>query len=299
MVLVFITPLSIFANNSSLSISYPQNNSLHTETTLNIVININPSSVDAIKVITSMEEKNINIVDFKITYCKNILLKLGENRITVRAYKKDKMIDEQISRVYVKSEVHHEYRYPPAIYKETFFHINDREVKCARCHDMSVNEIEGVAFIDVKKSNCYQCHKHMTKDKFAHAPAVNWLCTSCHNGKTASDNEKHAGKSKYIAAEPVNDSCFKCHKDNYKKWNSSRYRHEPLDSGQCNKCHNPHSSPYSMFVRKPVNQICFGCHKDKHLKKRMVPNSGCAGTSKNKLCIECHTPHASNKAFFI
>ena len=299
MVVIFLTPISIFANKSSLSIAYPPNHSLHSETTLNVVVNVNPNNVDTIQIITSTGKKKIDIVDFKVTYCKSILLKLGENRITVRTYKDSTMIDEQISRVYVKSEIHHEYRYPPKIYDKTFFHINDKEVECARCHDMSVNEVEGVAFIDVKESNCYQCHNNITKDKFAHAPAVNWLCTSCHDGKTSSDNDKYAGASKYIAAEPVNDACFKCHKDNYKQWGASRYRHEPLDSGHCNKCHNPHSSPYNMFVRKPVDQICLGCHKDKHTKARMLPGSNCAGTSEKKLCVECHTPHASNRAFFI
>ncbi len=297
--LLYMISIPLLANEPLVKIAYPYNNSLHNETTVNVVINIDPESIDEIKIVASSDNATIDTVDSKNTYCKSIFLRLGENRIAVRVYKDKKMLDEQISRIYVSSEIYYEFRYPPVKYKQTFFHNDGNEAECAKCHDMTSNEVKGVAFVNVKKSNCYQCHNNITKNKFAHAPAVNWLCTSCHNGKTGSDNAKYAGKSKYIAAQPVNSVCFKCHKDNYKKWNSYRYRHEPLDSGHCNKCHNPHSSPYSMFVRKPVDQICLGCHKDKHIKSKRALKSGCAGTSKEKKCIKCHTPHASSKAFFI
>ena len=217
----------------------------------------------------------------------------------LRSYKDDVMVDEQVRHVFVTSQLYNEYRYPPKKYIQNFFHTNANEAKCSKCHDMSVNEEDGIAFMDVTESNCYQCHNKLTKEKYAHAPTVNWMCTSCHSGKVGSDNEKNKRRSKYIAPEPVNESCFKCHQKNLKLWDSYRYRHEPLDSGRCNKCHNPHSSPYSMFVRKPVDQICLGCHADKHIKAQRDKDSACAGTSKAKRCIECHTPHASNRAYFL
>jgi predicted CXXCH cytochrome family protein len=300
---LFITTLLGFANllasESLVNIAYPKNNSLHRETSINIVLDVNTSGVNKIKAITPKGEIIIDIIESKSTYCRSLFLRLGENRITVRAYKDDVMVDEKVSKIFVSSEIHHEHRYPPIIYKQTFFHTQAKEAQCVKCHDMTSNEIEGVAFIDVKESNCYQCHNSITVDKFAHAPAVNWLCTSCHNGETGSANAKYAGASKYIVAEPVNRACFKCHKDNFKKWKAKRYRHEPLDSGNCNKCHNPHASPYSMFVRKPVDKICLGCHKDKHLKSTRKLVSDCVGTSQKEKCIDCHTPHASSKPFFI
>jgi predicted CXXCH cytochrome family protein len=156
---------------------------------------------------------------------------------------------------------------------------------------MKANETKGVAFMDVKKSNCYLCHKNIVKEKYAHAPAANWLCISCHDLKSVKE-------SKYGTLSPVNQTCFKCHEENQELWNSSKYHHEPLDSGRCNKCHNPHSSPYSMFVRKPVNEICLGCHKGQNTRAMQSKISAC-GASYGRLCIDCHTPHASNQPFFL
>lgn len=297
--IIYITPTYLLANDSLLKISYPKDNTLQRETTLNTIINISSKSIDEIKVISAFGESKINVIDSKVIYCKNVRLRLGENSIIVRAYKNKVKVDEQTTRVYVKSEIYYEYKFPPKKYKQNFFHNDANEVKCVKCHDMSVNETEGVPFMDVNESNCYECHSNITNEKYAHAPAVNWLCTSCHNGKPGSDNIQSKGLSKHIAPEPVNQECFRCHQKNLKLWNSYKYRHAPLDSGRCNKCHNPHSSPYKMFVRKPVDQICLGCHKDKHIKAQVVKNSECAGTSIGKKCIECHSPHASDRPFFL
>ncbi len=301
LVLVFASSTNLFAKENIISIISPQDFSLHRETTTNVVIKITPNKVDELKIITSIDTKNIDLNSSNTMHCQNIPLRLGENRVTVRAYKDGAMLDEKISRIYVVSDIFYQFRYPPIQYKQTFFHTDKNEAQCTQCHKMTSNEIKGVAFIDVTESNCYQCHSHIAKDKYGHAPTVNWLCTSCHDGKAGAENIQNAGKSKYLEAEPVDDACFRCHKSNYKRWSNYRYRHEPLDSGQCNKCHNPHSSPYSKFVRKPVDQICLGCHKDKHIKARKSHNSACAGASELnvKNCVDCHNPHASNRPFFL
>lgn len=300
LILIFISSnfFGLNAKEQDLKIVSPKNNKLQYEVSVNIVLDVNTQNINKIKIISPKDRKEITTNADKTTYCKSISLVLGENLININSYKNDLIVDKQTINIYVKSQIHREYRYEPKIYKQTFFHTDKNEAKCSKCHDMSSNEQDGIAFIDITESNCYQCHNTITKEKYAHAPAVNWLCTSCHNGKVGVDNSKYEGLSKYIAPEPVNESCFKCHKDNKKLWNNYRYRHDPLDSGRCNKCHNPHSSPYNNFVRKPVDQICLGCHKDKHIKAQAL-NSKCAGSSKNKRCIVCHAPHASNKAFFL
>ena len=295
----FIIPLNISANDSLLKISYPKDNSLHRETTLNVILEVDSKAIDKIKIISSLSSKLMDVNSSKIIYCKNVTLKLGENSIVVRAYKDNEMVSQEVSRVYITSAIHYEFKFPPKEYKQNFFHNDTNEDRCSKCHDMSVNEEPGVAFLDINESNCYQCHSNITNEKYAHAPAINWMCTSCHDGKVGSDNKESEGLSKHIAAEPVNRECLRCHQKNLKLWSSYKYKHEPLDSGRCNKCHNPHSSPYNMFVRKPVDQICLGCHKDKHIKAQILKNSECSGTSTGQKCIECHSPHASNKAFFL
>ena len=283
--------MSLYALEDSFKILSPKDNSLQNELTLNIVIESKASNFDTLKIVTSKEQISIDTDNTKKIYCKNISLRLGENRISVRFYKNKKIVEEKIRRIYVASQLYHQFKYPPQIYKPTYFHNDKNEKICSTCHDMSVNEVEDIAFIDVTKSNCYTCHKNLTKEKYAHAPAVNWLCTSCHN-----INSKD--KSKYTHIEPVSESCLECHLANKETWEDAKYNHEPLDSGHCNKCHNPHSSPYNMFLRKPINQICMGCHKDKHMKAREIKNSTC-GYDKKKLCTSCHTPHASNRPFFL
>ncbi|MCW8954768.1 MAG: cytochrome c3 family protein [Sulfurimonas sp.] len=282
---------NLFAQGKFIEIISPEDNKLQTELTMNVVVSIKKQSADYIKIITPVEQIIMDINSSKALQCKNISLKLGENTVIVRTYKNKALVEEKRRHIYVSSELYHQFKYPPIKYKQSYFHNDANEKLCATCHDMSVNETKGVAFKDVTKSNCYQCHKNVTKGKFAHAPAVNWLCTSCH--KT-----KNRDKRKYITPKVVNESCFECHKDNKKLWSSAKYKHEPLDAGNCSKCHNSHASPYSMFLRKPVNEICVGCHADKHIQARESKNSKC-GYNDTKLCTSCHTPHASNKPFFV
>lgn len=300
-ILAIIAFLSISSINSlakeiPLKIISPSENTLQSELTLNIIFDVESDSVDRVNISTYFQQIYIDIHSSRTTYCKNISLRMGENKITIISYKEDKIINRQVRNVYIKSKIYYAVRFPPEQYKQQFFHTDTNEKKCTKCHNMKVNGEKNIAFMDVTESNCYECHKNITKEKYAHSPSANWLCTTCHNGNTGIDNFKNKGKSKFIAAEPVYDFCFTCHKQDYELWESYRFRHEPLDSGRCNQCHNPHSSPNRKFLRKPDDQICFGCHQDESKDVQELNNSKCSKTDK---CITCHNPHVSNKAFYI
>lgn len=290
-VFLYISLFGAHAGANSFEIISPQEGLLQKEQSLNVVLDTKKEKFDAIKIVTVEKEFEVTLDGERSTRCKNISLRLGENRIAIRSYKDNKLVDEQIRHIYVTSELYHQYKYPPKRYKKSYFHNDKNEKLCSKCHDMSVNEVEGVAFIDVTKSNCYMCHKNLTKEKYAHAPAVNYLCGSCHKRE---DNQGH----KYDMPEHVGALCFDCHLENQESWEDAKYRHEPLDSGNCDKCHNPHSSEHLMFLRKPVNKICMGCHKDKHTRAIRDKSSAC-GNTQEKLCVECHTPHATNRPFFL
>ncbi len=287
-----------------IKIIYPKENTLKYESTINVVIE-SLQSADTLIIISPVEEKNIKLQSKKTTYCQNISLRLGQNSVILRSYKDDVMVDEQVRDVFVTSKPYNDQKSLPEKYIQNFFHTKTHEVKCIRCHDMSVNEQEGIAFMDVSESNCYKCHNRITKEKYAHAPSVNWLCRSCHTGKTGQFNKKYAYKSQYLVADPVSQECFKCHDKQKEEWGKKRFRHKPVDSGRCDKCHNSHSSEEVFYLRKPVWELCTECHEDKisgmHVVKTFTnvvhPTHGKKDPSrpgKDLSCISCHDPHASN-----
>ncbi|MDQ1338682.1 MAG: hypothetical protein QG617_1650, partial [Campylobacterota bacterium] len=273
--LLCMSALGISAEEKLMEVITPQENISQTELTLNVVVKIDRKNIDTIEITTPTGRVNKDLNNSNEMSCKNISLKLGENRIIIRAYKNKILVDEKTRDIYVSSQIYHQFKYPPQKYNHSYFHNDTNEKICASCHNMSVNEVKGVAFIDITKSNCYSCHKNITKEKYAHAPAANWLCTSCHNKKSV---------SKYLAQEPVDSSCFECHEENKELWSAAKYHHEPLDSGNCNRCHNPHASPYAMFIRKEVNEICLGCHKEQNTRAREKERSRCTGVDESQKC---------------
>ncbi|MEN8147120.1 MAG: cytochrome c3 family protein [Campylobacterota bacterium] len=284
---------------------------INEEALVSLVIAPQSGAVDSIVINTDANKTfTIKVNDTRSHYCKNVPLHLGENNLTISAYKGDAVIQQLHRRVFLTSKVHKEYRYPPDLYARSFFHTQSNEKVCTKCHDMSVNEVEGVAFEDISTSNCYQCHMMITVKQHAHAPAVNWLCTSCHNGETGVFNDDDANLSKYTVPDPIAPVCLKCHDKQEKLWKTKRFDHEPADSGRCNKCHNSHASDSAFYLRKPTWELCTGCHKDKvegrHIVKTfsrsMHPTHGVKDPSrkgKDLSCISCHNPHVSNAPFLL
>lgn len=303
---LFFSALLFAQDKEILKIVSPLPIQITEENIISFVVEANKEEVDWIKISTDMNETfNINVNAKRSHYCKTLKLHLGENSVDVVGYKNNTLVKEEKRMIFLPSKVHKEYRYPPEQYTQNYFHNEENEKICASCHDMSVNEVEGVAFEDVTKSNCYQCHSSVTKKQHSHAPAVNWLCTSCHNGEVGKFNKKDNTKTKYSVPDPIGTICFTCHKKNKEKWSDKRFHHEPADSGRCNKCHNSHSEENEFYLRKPVWELCTGCHKDKikgmHIirtfGKKIHPTHNKKDPSrpgKDLSCISCHNPHASN-----
>lgn len=289
-----------------LSILYPQEGALRNEGHAAVVVKTATALLDTVEIITdSNQSVHITIDANRSHYCESIALQPGENNVSVRGYKNDALLASQNRTLYYTSPVHKAYRYPPDHYAKAFFHTKEQEMVCASCHDMRVNEVEGVAFEEVSESNCYQCHRKISEKPHGHAPAVNWLCTTCHNGKTGMFNAKYAGKSNYTVPDPIAPVCLGCHKKQKQRWANKRFHHEPADSGRCDKCHNPHASESTFYLRKPAWELCTGCHKDKiagmHIVKTfthvMHPTHNVKDPSrpgKELSCTSCHNPHVSN-----
>ncbi len=313
LLLIGLFSTSLFGSKESvLQIFNPSKEAvIHEERLVSLVMAPQTDVVDLIIINTDANETfNINVNNKRSHYCKNISLHLGENNLTINAYKGEELLEQLERSVFVTSKVHKEYRYPPELYTRSFFHTKSNEKVCTKCHDMSVNEVKGVAFENVSDSNCFECHMMITAEKHAHAPSVNWLCTSCHNGKTGSFNTDDANLTKYTVPDPIAPVCLKCHDKQEKLWKSKRFHHEPADSGRCNKCHNSHASNNIFYLRKPVWELCTGCHKDKidggHIVRTfsrvMHPTHDVKDPSrpgKELSCISCHNPHVSNTPFLL
>jgi len=299
--------VSLFAQNVELfKIVSPLPTHVSEENRVSFVVEVDSNKADYINITTDVNETfEIELDSTRSHYCKSINLHLGENSVYVNAYKNKALVKQEKRMVFLTSKVHKEYRYPPEQYAHNYFHNDKNEKICASCHDMSVNEVKGVAFEDITKSNCYQCHSSVTTKQPSHAPAVNCLCTSCHNGEVGKFNKRDCDKTKYSFPDPIGKVCFTCHKKNDDKWSQKRFHHEPADSGRCNKCHNPHSQENEFYLRKPVWELCTGCHKDKiegtHIIKtfgrKIHPTHNVKDPSrpgKDLSCVSCHNPHASN-----
>ncbi len=268
-----------------------------------IIINDRPAANRKITPKTNIHEEFV---------CLTVELMLGENRVEVLGFdKEDRKVLEKSLTLYQKSILQKKFRYPPKEYHKTYFHNERFETPCADCHDMSVNEVKGVAFEDIEESNCFICHKSVMFEKYMHAPAANWLCaTSCHNGQSGRFNEKFKGASKFIYPDPIAKTCFECHEKFEKRFKKEKYRHEPVDDGRCNKCHNPHGGNDKKFLRYQVWYLCTTCHTEKKSKPHVVTTFSSRGhpTKGKKLpnnpneeltCVSCHNPHVSNNGFML
>jgi predicted CXXCH cytochrome family protein len=65
--------------------------------------------------------------------------------------------------------------------------------------------------------------------------------------------------------------------------------HEPMSTGQCGECHDPHGGRDRMLLKAPsVGELCARCHVDVVGANRKVHGPVAAGA-----CAVCHSPHAS------
>lgn len=255
-----------------------------------IVIKINNKKIDRLKISTEDGSiHKINVKTDKQIYCKTVKLDFGDNSIFVRAYSKDKKIFQTMRELYFRTDVYRKYEYTPEKYNKNYFHTTKNEYQCKKCHKMISNEKKGEAFENPKESNCYNCHNKLLKYKDAHAPSVNWVCSSCHG-------HNYSKFTKYPPPLKINKSCLKCHKKFDKSFKEKKYKHEPVVEGRCNRCHDSHSSPNKYFVKLPPNKLCTVCHATKSATVK-EEGSDCAASSENN-CAKCHNPHSSDHKYF-
>ena len=71
----------------------------------------------------------------------------------------------------------------------------------------------------------------------------------------------------------------------------AKYKHSPVEEGECLECHDAHKSKHSGLVKKTGAALCYECHDDE-VKDAKVKHS----PAEEGECLECHDPHKSESA---
>ncbi len=284
----------------------PAEKSIHTKDSVAFVTRMDPNSFETIKIFSNRNKTVVIKPKAGLdTYCRNISLHPGSNRVYVRVYAGGKMVAEIVRNIYYTAPLSKEERYPPQGYEHTYFHTESEEALCTSCHDMRVNEKPNIAFVDVSRSNCYLCHRNMNAKEQGHSPSVNWLCTSCHSGSGREMNT--TAPSRFLTPKPAVQSCLNCHEMKKRLWKEKTFTHFPVETGKCDYCHNPHASDHRFMLHKEGWELCRSCHGDKPGKAaylRKLRSLGedpenIAGDGQELRCTSCHDPHVSDRALFL
>jgi len=131
-----------------------------------------------------------------------------------------------------------------------------------------------------------QCHPKMLKAKVIHPAAES--CGDCHQAGAAPHPQK--GQKTFRLAEKGAELCRMCHTAGAAK----KFVHDPVKSGECTSCHDPHESNEAKLLVQPKDRLCSMCHSEKTNLKYMH------GPAAVGDCTACHVPHDSdNKALLV
>ena len=287
---------SVEVSKGGLNVLNPLPESVYTEPYASFVATVDPQRCDRVVILTERNERyEINVVPGRDTYCRSVMLHEGSNKIRIRAYYRGEKLEEAVRTVYLKAPLSKQSKYVPRQYRSVTFHTEQNDARCGRCHEMRSNEVRDRAFLDVTESNCYLCHNKIMEAEETHAPAVNWLCGSCHRPE---------GEERVVVIDPIEEVCLGCHQKTRRDWEGKKYRHEPVAAGSCNRCHDPHASAFRFTLREPSWELCRTCHSAKaepsaYLEALDAKGVAIPGGREHFSCASCHDPHLSDHPFFL
>lgn len=126
------------------------------------------------------------------------------------------------------------------------------------------------------------CHDNVVEKKYLHVPVEEGDCTACHT-QTGKKHPKGRGTEFELAEKNIQDLCSACHdvsKDNEKL-------HNPVASGECMSCHDPHQSKFSNLLRgNNTAEVCNKCHETGKENNKFVHGPVAVGA-----CNVCHSGH--------
>jgi len=125
-----------------------------------------------------------------------------------------------------------------------------------------------------------QCHAKLVQGTDVHPATED--CTSCH--QSVAEPHPQTGKKTFELVAQAPELCYNCHDPFGKK----KQVHDPVASGDCTTCHDPHSSNNAKLLTAPVAELCTSCHSDIGGAKH--PHGPVAAGA----CTSCHSPHESD-----
>lgn len=193
--------------------------------------------------------------------------------------------------------------------------------KCTGCHDPHGSDQPGILYNNVHKPVasrlCNQCHDEPTSPTPLKVKKEGYeLCRGCHNTMMAQALDKkqihwpvlskegclschspHAAPRKGLLKGEQLVLCGKCHADTLQRQAKSVTKHEPVMTGMCTSCHDPHSAN-SQFITKEATtiELCGTCHD--WMKHSTHPIGDKVRDPRNKnltvQCLSCHRAHGTD-----
>lgn len=198
--------------------------------------------------------------------------------------------------------------------------------RCTSCHDPHGSDVAGILYNNVHKpvasKMCSQCHEEATSATPLKTKRIGMeLCKGCHNdmvNKTLGKNRvhwplldkqgcltchnPHAAKQKGLLKGEMLTMCGGCHKDTIQRQEKSLTKHEPIRTGKCTACHDPHSSD-SLFLANnaSVIDLCGKCHDWQKHSTHPIGEKVKDPRDKNATlqCLSCHRSHGTDFKHFI
>lgn len=311
-------PLALFlffqftTHATSFEIIRPNPKTVIDESYINVVVKITDPSITKFVISDGKGKEFVRQVNKnRAVYCQSVSLKMGNNPVNVVTFAQNEPKESHAVSVFYRSEVFKGFDEEPSGHRKHDFHTDKDEQLCKTCHVMADKPRKrGEVPDNPEDSACHQCHKNIIQMNSGHAPALNWLCSECHTGKTGEYNEG-VSLSKYAAPDPIMERCFSCHDKIKNDWMARKSEHGPVRDGRCNRCHNPHGGENLFFLRKPIWELCTTCHAEKAVGEHVIssfvrakshPTQGRpdpARPGRELVCSGCHDPHGSQGIYLL
>lgn len=141
---------------------------------------------------------------------------------------------------------------------------------------------------------------------YLHGPFAAGECEKCHSRESArqfriggANTRKTSARAKKRfgprLAYPLEKLCVTCHVEKSDPFARSLNltMHEPVATGMCVKCHDPHKAvrPFMLKGKDTTDLCATACHAEDGFRKTEIHRE-----EKGKDCLECHNPHVGKTA---